>query len=52
MIIDTHCHLTFPDFEHRIDDVLAQAQAASVAGAITISTSSHDCEDALRIAHD
>jgi len=49
-VIDTHCHLTFPDYAGRIDEVLADARAAGVVGAVTISTSSRDCEDALRIA--
>ncbi len=50
MIIDTHCHLTFPDFEHRIDDVLEDAASAGIAGAITISTTTEDCLDARDIA--
>ncbi len=49
-MIDTHCHLTFPDFESRIDDVLARAADAGVSGAITISTSSRDCRAALALA--
>ena len=49
-MIDTHCHLTFPDYEGRIDEVLADARAVGVTGAITISTSTGDCLDALAIA--
>lgn len=49
-MIDTHCHLTFPDFAGRIDDVLARAGDAGVFGAITISTSSKDCRAALELA--
>ncbi|GJM19298.1 MAG: hypothetical protein DHS20C14_15110 [Phycisphaeraceae bacterium] len=49
-MIDTHCHLTFPDYAGRIDDVLARAHAAGVVGAISISTTSTDCRDALRVA--
>lgn len=49
-MIDTHCHLTFPDYEGRIDLVLADARAAGVTGAITISTTTRDCLDALDIA--
>ncbi len=49
-MIDTHCHLTFPDFAGRLDGVLARANEAGVAGAITISTSSDDCGAALAIA--
>jgi TatD DNase family protein len=49
-VIDTHCHLTFPDFAGRIDGVLRDAAAAGVSGAITISTTTYDCLDALAIA--
>lgn len=49
-MIDTHCHLTFPDFAGRLDEILDRAAGAGVAGAITISTSSADCALALAIA--
>lgn len=49
-LIDTHCHLTFPDFASRVGEVLAEAAAAGVTGAITISTTTFDCLDALAIA--
>ncbi len=38
MLIDTHCHLDFPDLAADIDGVLARAQAAGVSRMITIST--------------
>ncbi len=49
-MIDTHCHLTFPDFAERVGEVLAQAGAAGVSHAITISTTTFDCLDALSLA--
>jgi len=49
-MIDTHCHLTFPDYEGRVDEVLADARAAGVTGAITVSTTSGDCLDVLALA--
>lgn len=49
-MIDTHCHLTFPDFADRVPEVLAHARAEGVTGAITIATTTHDCLDALAIA--
>lgn len=49
-VIDTHCHLTFPDFSDRIDSTLEEAQAAGVTGCITISTTTADCLEALAIA--
>ncbi len=51
-MIDTHCHLTFPDYAGRIDETLARAAAAGVTGAITISTTTRDCLDALRVAEE
>ena len=38
MLIDSHCHLDFPDFADEIDAVVARAHAAGVARMITIST--------------
>src|SRR5690606_38344809 len=38
MLIDTHCHLDFPDFEAERDDIVARAHAAGVRQMITIST--------------
>lgn len=38
MLIDTHCHLDFPDFASERDDVVARAKAAGVGRMITIST--------------
>lgn len=49
-VIDTHCHLTFPDFEGRVGRVMDEAAQAGVTGAITISTTTVDCLEALRIA--
>lgn len=49
-MIDTHCHLTFPDFQGRVEEELAEARASGVDGLITISTTTSDCLDALRIA--
>ena len=38
MIIDSHCHLDFPDFASEQDDIVGRARAAGVARLITIST--------------
>lgn len=50
VVIDTHCHLTFPDFSGRLWDVLHTAERAGVTGCITISTTTEDCLTALAIA--
>ncbi|MCC6659675.1 MAG: TatD family hydrolase [Phycisphaerales bacterium] len=49
-MIDTHCHLTFPVFTGRVPAELAEAAAHGVTGAITISTTTRDCLEALAIA--
>ncbi len=49
-MIDTHCHLTFPDFAGRTPQVMDDAATVGVTGAITISTTTRDCFDALAIA--
>jgi len=38
MLIDTHCHLDFPDFAPEQAEIVARARAAGVARMITIST--------------
>lgn len=38
MLVDSHCHLEFPDFNGELDAVVARAQAAGVARMVTIST--------------
>ncbi|HEY8577054.1 MAG TPA: TatD family hydrolase [Devosia sp.] len=38
MLIDSHCHLDFPDLAADIDGVLQRATAAGVDGMVTIST--------------
>jgi TatD DNase family protein len=54
-VIDTHCHLTFPDFQEPkmpggVAAVLETARKQGVTGAITISTTTSDCLEALKIA--
>jgi TatD DNase family protein len=41
-VIDSHCHLDFPDFAEELDAIVARARAAGVERMVTIST---------RIAH-
>jgi TatD DNase family protein len=38
MLIDSHCHLDFPDFAEELDDVVARARNAGVARMVTICT--------------
>jgi TatD DNase family protein len=50
MLIDTHCHLDFPDFAAERDDIVARAHAAGVKQMITISTRVRKFPDILAIA--
>lgn len=38
MLVDSHCHLDFPDFAEELDDVVARAEAAGVVRMVSIST--------------
>ena len=38
MLVDSHCHLDFPDFAGERDAVIARARAAGVGTMLTIST--------------
>ncbi len=51
-MIDTHCHLTFPDYAGRLDEVLDDASALGVTGAISIATTTRDSLDTLRLAQE
>lgn len=38
MLVDSHCHLDFPDFAEELDTVIARARAAGVERMVTICT--------------
>src|SRR5262245_6476653 len=37
MLVDSHCHLDFPDFATELDAIVARAEAAGVGHMVTIS---------------
>ena len=37
-LVDSHCHLDFPDFEQELPEVIARARAAGVRRMVTICT--------------
>ena len=37
-LVDSHCHLDFPDFDGELPDILARARAAGVTRMVTICT--------------
>jgi len=38
MLVDSHCHLDFPDYAGKVDEVLARARAAGVSVCVSIGT--------------
>lgn len=50
MLVDSHCHLSFPDYQDDFDAVMARAEAAGVRVMLTISTKLSDFPNVLRIA--
>ncbi len=50
MLVDSHCHLDFPDFADELDAVVARAEAAGVGRMVTISTRVREQARLLAIA--
>ncbi|WP_406871753.1 TatD family hydrolase [Aminobacter sp. P9b] len=50
MLVDSHCHLDFPDFAEERADIIARAKAAGVERMVTISTRVKRFEQVLAIA--
>src|SRR5256714_1965170 len=38
MLVDSHCHLDFPDFAEDLDAIVARAETAGIGRIVTIST--------------
>ena len=50
MLIDTHCHLTMPDFEADRSAVIQRAIDAGISHMITIGTDIEDSKRAIALA--
>lgn len=50
MLVDSHCHLDFPDLAADLDGVVARARAAGIGRIVTISTRVRRLADLLAIA--
>jgi len=49
-LIDTHCHLTFKQFEGCVEAVVERSRAAGVTGWITVGTDTQDNRKAIALA--
>jgi len=50
MLVDSHCHLDFPDFAEDLDGIVARAAAAGIGRILTISTRVRRLDALLAIA--
>jgi TatD DNase family protein len=50
MLVDTHCHLDFPEFNHDLEPTLQRAQAAGIGKFINISASLASCRASLTLS--
>ena len=50
MLVDSHCHLDFPDFGGELDAIVDRARAAGVGRIVTISTRIKRHNDLIAIA--
>jgi TatD DNase family protein len=50
MLVDSHCHLDFPDFAEELDDVVARAEAAGLGRMVTICTRVRKFDQVLGVA--
>lgn len=50
MLVDSHCHLDFPDFDDDREEVIGRARAAGVGRMVTISTRVSQLDRLLAIA--
>jgi TatD DNase family protein len=50
MLVDSHCHLDFPDFSEELDAVVARAEKAGVKRMVTICTRVRHFQQVLAVA--
>lgn len=50
MLVDSHCHLDFPDFAAEVDGIVSRARAAGIGHMLTISTRVRRFADVLAMA--
>ncbi len=50
MLVDSHCHLDFPDFAAELDAVVSRAKSAGVGHMLTICTRVRKFPEVLAVA--
>jgi TatD DNase family protein len=50
MLVDSHCHLDFPDFSDDLDGIVSRAAAAGIGRMVTISTRVRRLDELIAIA--
>ncbi|MGI9353442.1 MAG: TatD family hydrolase [Rhizobiaceae bacterium] len=50
MLVDSHCHLDFPDFAEELPDIVAKAEAAGLGRMVTICTRIRKFDQVLAVA--
>ena len=50
MLVDSHCHLDFPEFAPELDAIVARARAAGIGRMVTISTRVRKLPEVLAVA--
>lgn len=49
MLVDSHCHLNFPDFKDKIPETLERARAQGVTKFLTVNTRLSETDDLIKI---
>ena len=51
MLVDSHCHIDFPDLHEDLDGVLDRAKAAGVGYLLCVSVNLEDLKNIIEISH-
>jgi len=51
MLVDSHCHLNYPDFQDDLEAVIARARGAGVSTFLTINTRLDQAKDLFLLTH-
>lgn len=51
MFVDSHCHLSFPDFAHQIPELMTRMAAAKVSHALCVCTTLEEFDAVFALAH-